>query len=137
MGKEKFPELSLLGGSDEKFWSRIPHRVHPYSLGRWRRGVHRASPAAAGAPDLSTAVQRQILLQPLSDAAQLYIAMIGLKFTAPLAAVVVGVAMQVRIATAPGQWAHSLHPEVIGIRAQRVEGLFEGNFDADLRLRPI
>ena len=84
-------------------------------------------------PYITTKIERQILQQPLGDATELDVAMVGGEFTVYVIAVRFGFAMQILITGAASDRRHGHHPEMVGIGAQRMQGLLE----SDLDLEPI
>jgi len=80
-------------------------------------------------PDCAAKGHGQILEQALGDEAQLDVPFIGRQLAADGLAVTFGLAVGVLGAVAAPDRFHVLHPEVEGISADGVNGLFETDFD--------
>ncbi len=71
----------------------------------------------------------QILQQALGDQAQLDVALVSGQFAAKVLAVIVGLTVRMLRAVAAPDRVHVLHPEVVGVSADGVDGLLEADFD--------
>ena len=80
-------------------------------------------------PDGAAEGHGQILEQALGDEAQLDVTFIGSQLAADRLAIAFGLAVGMLRAVAAPDRFHVLHPEVIGINADGVNGLFETDFD--------
>ena len=94
--------------------------------------VFGAQPTAEAAPDGLGMEDGQVLKQPLDDEANLDVSLIGGEFAPDLRPVAVGLAVGVLVTVAPADGGHGLHPEMVGIGADGVNGLLEAdlNFEA-------
>ena len=72
---------------------------------------------------------RQVLEQALGDQTQLDVALIGGQFAAEVVAVLGRLAMRMLRAVAAADGVHVLHPEVVGVSADGVNGLLEADLD--------
>jgi hypothetical protein len=80
-------------------------------------------------PDGAAEAHGQILEQALGEQAQLDVPYIGSQLAADRLAIAFGLAVGMLRAVAAPDRFHVLHPEVIGIGADGVDGLFETDFD--------
>jgi hypothetical protein len=74
-------------------------------------------------------MDRQVLEQSLADEAQLNVTFVGRQLAAEVFAVGFGLAMRVLRTIAAPDRVHVLHPEMVGVSADRVNGLLETDFD--------
>ena len=69
--------------------------------------------------------------EALGDETELDAAMLSSDLSADGVAVGIGFVVQVLVAANAPLWCHGRHPEVIGIRADGLEGLLESDFDCE------
>ena len=81
-------------------------------------------------PGHAPEAQRQVLEQPLGDEAQLNVSLVGGELAADVLPVKLGLALHILLAAAAVDGIHVLHPEVIRVGPDGVNGLLE----ADLNL---
>lgn len=67
--------------------------------------------------------------QTLSDDAGLEMTMVGAGFASDLLAIEIAFVVEMLVAGTPGNGRHGLHPKMIPISADGMDGLFEGDFD--------
>ncbi len=126
---DEFRKGMILGRSGEKIGKRMAQGDGHDLFGRKESGADGAEPGAEMPPDGSGAEDGKRLKKPLSNKAELHVGMIGGEFAADLPAIVVGLAMQILIAGAPGPERHGGHPEVIAVGAKGMNRLLEGHLD--------
>src|SRR5271167_2903094 len=80
-------------------------------------------------PTDTTQANGQVNHHSLGDEAQLDVALISGEFASNRLAVAFGFAMHVLVAAATADRGHDLHPKVIGIGAQSMNGLLESDLD--------
>ena len=71
----------------------------------------------------------QALELALGDDAQLHVTMIGGEFAAELIPIQVGLPVQILVTGKARPWFRGLHPELIPIGSNGVDGLLEGHFN--------
>src|SRR5690348_1205464 len=83
-------------------------------------------------PSHTPEIDSQVLEQSLGDEPQLNVPLVGTQLATDVRSVSLGFALQVLLAAAAMNRSHVLHPEVIGISPDGVDGLLEThlNFEA-------
>ena len=105
--------------------------VGDHPLGGRAVAVGGAQPTPDEAPDFLVMEDGQVLDEALHDETDLDVAFVGGDFAPDLRAVAVGLVMEVLMAVAAPQGRHGLHPEVVGIGADGVDGLLETDLDVE------
>src|ERR1035438_10518559 len=129
LGGEEFLERNSQRGRREKIRPGVAQGLSHYGLGRAAIEFNSSQVMVGAIPADATQANSQVTHQPLSDEAQLDVALISGEFAANRLAVAVGFAVEVLVAAAPADRGHGLHPKVIGIGANRMDGLLESDLD--------
>ena len=82
-------------------------------------------------PDDASETQRQILEQSLGDEAQLNVPLVSRELAADVLPVKFGLALHILLTAAAVDRGHVLHPEVIGVGPDGVNGLLEADLDLE------
>src|ERR1035437_261470 len=128
-GGEEFFERNGQWGKREKIRPGVAKGVTDHGLGRTAIGFDGSEVVVGTMPADAAQADGQVNHQSLGDKTQLPVALIGGEFAANPLAVAFGFAVQVLVAAATAEGGHGLHPKVIGIGAQRVNGLLETDLD--------
>ena len=91
--------------------------------------IHGAQPAAKVPPYAAGAVQRQVLKQSLCNAGQLNVDMVGLELSFDCPSVLSRLVVDVLSLVVVSDGRHGLHPKVIAVGADDVQGLAEADFN--------
>ena len=128
-GGEEFLERNGQWGKREKIRPGVAQGVTDHGLGRAAIEFDCTHIVVGAIPADAAQADGQVNHQSLGDETQLYVALIGGEFAANPLTVAFGFAMHVLVALTPANGGHSLHPKVIGIGAQCVNGLLETDLD--------
>src|ERR1035437_7696848 len=126
---EEFFERNGQWGKREKIRPGVAKGVTDHGLGRTAIEFDGSEVVVGTMPADAAQADGQVNHQSLGDKTQLPVALIGGEFAANPLAVAFGFAVQVLVAAATAEGGHGLHPKVIGIGAQRVNGLLETDLD--------
>jgi len=102
-------------------------------FGRGNSRSDGADPRAEVTPNESRMKDGKDLEQTLSDDAGLEMTMVGADFASDLLAIEIAFVVEMLVAGTPGNGRHGLHPKMIPISADGMDGLFEGDFDFEAR----
>src|ERR1035437_3913596 len=128
-GGEEFFERNGQWGKREKIRPGVAKGVTDHGLGRTAIEFDGSEVVVGTMPADAAQADGQVNHQSLGDKTQLPVALIGGEFAANPLAVAFGFAVQVLVAAATAEGGHGLHPKVIGIGAQRMNGLLETDLD--------
>src|SRR5436309_15957173 len=98
----------------------------------FRRRFFRGGGADIGVeiePSDAPEADRQVLKQSMGNETQLEMPLVSGELAADVGAVNLRLALHILFAAAAADGRHVLHPEVIGVSANGVYGLFEADFD--------
>ena len=74
---------------------------------------------------------RKVVEQPLSNETDLDVAVVGVDLPADGVSVRAALPVEKLVSLTVSNWGHGLHPEVIGVGAEGMEGLLEGDLDLE------
>jgi len=74
---------------------------------------------------------RKVVEQPLSDETDLDVAVVGVDLPADGASVRAALSMEIPVSRTASRGGHRLHPEMIGVSAEGMDSLLEGDLDLE------
>src|SRR6266571_1856374 len=107
----------------------VTERVANDPFRRWFLRGGRADVGVEIEPRHTAEAEGQILEQSLGNETQLDVPLVSGELAADVGAVNLGLALHILLAAAAADGSHVLHPEVIRVSADSVNGLFEADFD--------
>lgn len=119
----------MAGRSREKFKEPCTERISDDKFGGWLVGFHGSQPTAKLFPNGCREIDSEVLQETLGNTTDLYITVVGFEFSSNRLSIGFRFVVDVLIAGVIGNGFHRLHPEVISIGTDNVNGVSETEFD--------